>query len=340
MPTALKLAELKPRAVVFCLSEYPGQIIAGTIGAKCGDFGHELLGTGAVVGVSITLTLGHLTLGVVPAFTWKLSKESPQWLLCFLAETGGPADRRMKDVDAPSWTVLVFVYSLWRRWGWKRHPCPPPALTGSGNLVAKRCLPQTTNTTKQTGSLARRLQATCQRVDPLVLRRGGSESPDPDPIEVGAHLPVGSDQLGNHCRAEFLGINRDTDGNAPRRLTGSGLSRPGCGSEGSELVGQGDVEAAAATKRRLFADAVVGREQDRRPGSNLGISMGSKQFRAVSLRKDIATRHQAMVMIEPKSQAVELASALGVVGLKLFAPSLGVDEDTAALFSGLCKGRA
>ena len=64
-------------------------------------------------------------------------------------------------------------------------------------------------------------------------------------------------------------------------------------------MGQGDVEAAAATKRRLFANAVVGREQDRRPGSNLGISMGSEQFRAVSLRKDIATRHQAMVMIEP-----------------------------------------
>jgi hypothetical protein len=340
VPTALKLAELKPRAVAFCLSEYPGQIVAGAIGAKCGDFGHELLGAGAVVGVSIALTLGHFILGVVAAPTWELGEESPQWLLCLLAETGGPANRRMKGVDAPSWTILVFVYSLWRGWGWKRHPCPTPALTGSGNIVAERCLPKTANTTEQAGSLTRRLQATRQRVDPLVLRRGGSESPDPDPEEVGAHLPVGRDQLGNYCRAKFLGINRDTDGNAPRQLTGPGLSRPGCGSEGSELVGKGDVEAPAATKRRLFADAVVGREQDRRPGSNLGISMSGEQFRAVSPREDIATRHQAMVMIKPKSQTAELASALRVVGLKLFAPGLGVDEDPAPVFPGLCKGRA
>jgi len=68
--------------------------------------------------------------------------------------------------------------------------------------------------------------------------------------------------------------------------------------------------------------------------------MRGEQFRAVSPRKDIATRHQAMVMIKPKSQAAELASALRVVGLKLFAPGLGVDEDTPPVFPGLCKGRA
>lgn len=112
MPTALKLAELKSRAVSFCLGQDPGQIVTGATRAKCRDLGHELLGTGAVVGMSITLTLGYVAPGVMAAFARELSEESPQWLLCFPAESGGSADRRMKDVDAPARTILVLAYSL------------------------------------------------------------------------------------------------------------------------------------------------------------------------------------------------------------------------------------
>lgn len=71
---------------------------------------------------------------------------------------------------------------------------------------------------------------------------------------------------------------------------------------------------------------MVGREEDRRAAPDLDISVGSGNLTTGRDGQWAAAGRESEPLVEIKAKTAKIPGALGIVGLKLGAPSLGVDQ--------------
>jgi hypothetical protein len=99
-------------------------------------------------------------------------------------------------------------------------------------------------------------------------------------------------------------------------------------------VGKHEIEKATAAQHIFLADPVVGREQDASPCGDLGVSVAGDKLGASGRGEGVFARAQTPLPVELEAKAAELATAVIVIGLELFTPSLRVYEDAAAAPAG------